>query len=54
MGRKAVVGVCVDSVMLCAGLIERVDVHGDLTEIPYMMEELMADLCGDGMSLGHR
>ena len=54
MGRQTVMGVFGDAVMLCAGLIERVDVHTDLTEIAHVVEELMADLCGNGMPLGHR
>jgi hypothetical protein len=51
MGRQTVVDVFGDAVMLCAGSIERVDVHAHLTEIAHVVEELMADLCGNGMSL---
>ena len=54
MCRQTVVGMFADAVMLCACSIERVDVHAHLTKIAHVVEELMADLCGDGMSLGYR
>jgi hypothetical protein len=47
MCRKTVVDVCADAVMLRPSFIEWVNVHGDLTEIAHMMEELMADLRGN-------
>ena len=54
MGRQTVVDVFGDAVMLRACLIERVDMHADLTEIAHVMEELMADLCGNVVPLGYR
>jgi hypothetical protein len=54
MCRQTVVGMFADAVMLCACSIERVDVHAHLTKIAHVVEELMADLCGDSMSLGYR
>lgn len=53
MCRKTVVDVRADAVMFRTCLIEWVNVHGDLAEMPHMMEELMADLGGNGVSLGY-
>ena len=51
---QTVMGVFADAMMRCAGSFERVDVHAHLTEVAHVVEELMADLRGDGMPLGHR
>jgi hypothetical protein len=51
---KAVVDVFGDTVVCRTRLIQRVDVHTDLTEKAHVVEELMADLCGHRITLGHR
>jgi hypothetical protein len=51
---KAVVDVFGDTVVCRTRLIQRVDVHTDLTEKAHVVEELIADLCGHRMTLGHR
>jgi len=53
MCRKTVMDVCADAVMLRTCFIKRVNVHGDLTEIAHMMEELMPHLRGNGMPFSH-
>jgi hypothetical protein len=51
---KAVVDVSGDTVVRRTRFIQRVDVHTDLTERAHVVEELMVDLCGHRMTLGHR
>jgi hypothetical protein len=51
---QSVVGMLSDLVMELPGLIYGIDMDRDSPEIAHLMEELMADLFGDGMSLSHR
>jgi hypothetical protein len=44
---KAVVDMFGDAVMLRTCFIQRVDMYNGLTEIAHVVEELMADLCGE-------
>ena len=48
------VGMLSDLVMEVPGLIYGIDMDRNTPEIAHLIEELMADLFGDGMSLSHR
>ena len=54
MRRQAVVRMRWDLMIVLACFIGGVDVHDDAAEVAHMVEELVADLLGDGMPLGHR
>ncbi len=54
MRGQAVVGVLGDLMILLAGFIHGIDMHGDSTEIAHLVEEMVADLFRNGMPLRHR
>jgi hypothetical protein len=54
MYNQSVVGMLSDLVMEFPSLIDGIDMDRDTPEIAHLMEELMADLFGNGMSLSHR
>ena len=51
---QSVVGMLSDLVMEFPGLIYGIDMDRDTPEIAHLMEELMADLFGEGMPLSYR
>ena len=51
---KAVVDMFGDAMMLRTCFIQRVDMNNSLTEIAHVVEELMADLCGERVPISHR
>ena len=53
MRRQAVVPMRWDLMIVLACFIGGVDVHDDAAEIAHVVEELMADLLGDGMPFSH-
>jgi hypothetical protein len=54
MRRYAVVDMLGDLMIVRPRLIGGVDMHDDAAEVAHVVEELVADLLGDGMPLSHR
>jgi hypothetical protein len=53
MHRPGIVRILRDLVIVLASFIGWVGVHAHSAEVAHVVEELMADLLGDGISLGH-